>query len=181
MLTSSYAAYRMLNENQARLNSFWISDVQNDHLAWKPLDANFMKINFNVSFCLTSFIGGIGVVVRDWRGDFVYARSDQVFASSLLMAECMAVRLTLTITLDLGLSFLVLEGDSLEVINKLRNPSKDVPWIASSLVQDCLFIITSFISFNCKHVRRSANSVVDQIAHLGVSSSRCESWSSPPP
>lgn len=65
MFISSSATFRMMNEVNVRFDSFLYPDVQNDYLAWKPPKIDFLKINFNGSFCTTSSSYIIGVVVLD--------------------------------------------------------------------------------------------------------------------
>lgn len=137
-----------------------------------------MKINCDGSFCVTSSICRVKVMVRDWRGAFVHAKLNQGLATSPLMPECLAAKMALTTAKDLGLTCLVLQGDSLDVISLLQNPLEDTPWIISTLIQDCLSIIKTFTVFRCLHVRHCANSVANHIVKHGVSSFRLESWSS---
>lgn len=61
----------------------------------------------------------------------------------------------------LGLKYLILEGDSLEVINLLANSDGDVPWSICSLIHNCLLLSRSFSLFSLSHVKRCANSMMD--------------------
>lgn len=47
----------------------------------------------------------------------MYANSDRCLSDSALLAECRVAQLAFAMAIDLGLSSVVLEGDSLEVIS----------------------------------------------------------------
>lgn len=102
--------------------------MQNDNLAWKPPEIECVKINFDGSFCSATHNGGIRVVIHDWRGSFVCAKSDWCFADSTLIVECRAARLAFFTAHDLGFRCLVLESDSLEIISLLFVPFGEIPW-----------------------------------------------------
>lgn len=111
----------------------------------------------------------------------MHARSDGCIAASPLLAECMAAKLALSTTHDLGLRCLILEGDSLEVISLLSDPHGDIPWFINSLIYDCINFIMTFTIFRCSHVKRYANSMADHLAKNGVMSKSLGIWPSSPP
>lgn len=81
-----------------------ILDAQNDSLTWVPPAMESMKINFDGSFCSDSLSGRVGVVIRDWRGDFVCVNADRCLADSALLTECWVALLALFIAHEMGLS-----------------------------------------------------------------------------
>lgn len=91
------------------------------------------------------------------------------FVDSALIAECLVARLALTITHDLGLSSVVLEGDSLELITLLSDLNVVCPWVISCLIRYCFSLIQPFNQFMCNHIR-GANSVADCLAKYGQGS-----------
>lgn len=145
-------------------------DMRNDSLSWKPPAIDFIKTNFDGAFCASSLTGGVGIVVRDWRDTFLLARLHGCLAVSPLMTECKVARLTLSIAHDLGFRYLILEGDSLEIIFLLTDPHEEIHWLISSLIHDCINLLKTFIVLSCLHVKCCVNSVADHLAkHSAVS------------
>lgn len=130
-----------------------------------------------VLFCLGLLIGGVGVVIRDWRVTFVLTKSDQCLADLALIAECWAARLALATALELGLRCVVLEGDSLKVISLLSYQNGACPWSINWLIHDYFYFISLLSSFCFSHIKRCANTVAVRMAkHGSASTPTLEVW-----
>ncbi|KAI9197641.1 hypothetical protein LWI28_001992 [Acer negundo] len=112
---------------------------------WKPPDAGRVKINSDAALDDVRMVSGIGVVIRDWKGN--------VFASCCHRFE--AVYRPQIAEVELGLVLALVESNALEVVNLISAkvaPASDV-WI---VIHDSLNLVSSwFVSFN--FVPRIAN------------------------
>lgn len=111
----------------------------------------------------------------------MHAASERYCEDSALSAECYAALFALSTAHSLGLSSVVLEGDSLEVINLLANLDGVALWSISSLIHDCLLLSSSCFIFTLSHIKHCANSVADMLAKHEAMSSFQETWHSIPP
>lgn len=105
---------------------------------------------------------GIGVILRDDRGEVLFAMSrKEVHVLEAQDVETMAALRDLQMILNLGISSLVLEGDSLVVIEAIRsredNLSRHGPLIAEIQV-----LLNQFRDFEVLNVGRQGN----EAAHL---------------
>lgn len=153
MFNSSIAAFWMLHEAHTTPDLFLLSDVKIVKLAWEPPVMEYVKINFDGSFYSSSSTGGVGVVIRDWRGSFLFPTSDGCSSNSILSVECRTAHLALASALELGYWCVVLEGNSLKVISLLLDPDGETPWHVSSLIHDCFYFSPSFDRFSVSHVK----------------------------
>ena len=69
-------------------------------------------------------MAGIGVVVRDWRGEFVGALSSSMpLSDAIADMEALACRKSVEFAIEIGLQKVVFEGDSAMVITALNHNS----------------------------------------------------------
>ena len=69
-------------------------------------------------------MAGIGVVVRDWRGEFVGALSSSMpLSDAIADMEALACRKAVEFAIEFGLQRVVFEGDSAMVITALNHNS----------------------------------------------------------
>lgn len=69
-----------------------------------------------------------GVVLCDSREYFLYDKFDSFVVDSPFVGEYVAARLALIIAHVLWLNHLIMEGDLLEVITLLSNPTHECPY-----------------------------------------------------
>lgn len=184
MFSSSSIAFRMLSESYACPNSFLFPIAGLDSLGWMQLEGKLIQVNFDGSFCSSSNAYHARVVFRDDKGTFLHAFLADGVADSCLTAECYtghASRLALAMAHSLGLRYLILDGDSLEVISLLSDPIGVAHWATGGLNQDCYSLIKTFYAVVCKHIKHIANSAADWIAKHGLGARLFSSWSSCPP
>lgn len=112
-------------------------------------------------------------MIRDYKDSFLHATSNNCCVDSVLSVKCYATLFALSTVRSLELSCVVLEGDSLEVINLLTNPDEIALWSINSFIYDCLLLSSSCIRFTVSHVKHCTNFVTDMLAkHEAMSPSR---------
>ncbi|XP_030934503.1 uncharacterized protein LOC115959959 [Quercus lobata] len=98
---------------------------------WRPPELNQYKVNFDAAVFRTTNSAGIGVIVRDWRGELVGA---------LWLTPSLIWRLWQA---EFGLQTVVFEGDSTMVINAINQGNAGFSTYRNSLktyaVKPCFF------------------------------------------
>ncbi|KAM1498581.1 hypothetical protein ACFX10_021399 [Malus domestica] len=89
-----------------------VSDVQ-----WSPPCVGFIKINVDASWLRSGAPGFVGVVARDDEGRFMAAIRRRVTASSVAVAEALAVLHGCELGRSMGWNFVIVESDSQESIS----------------------------------------------------------------
>uniref|UniRef100_A0A5B7A5C8 Reverse transcriptase zinc-binding domain-containing protein n=1 Tax=Davidia involucrata TaxID=16924 RepID=A0A5B7A5C8_DAVIN len=139
--------------------------------SWMPPVDGVYKLNIDGSWLPGENTGGVGGVIRDWKGEVIGG-----FAKPLIQcvsadhAKAMAILHGILFARDIGIQKLVVEGDCLGVISAIRCASKDLSDLGHILddIKDCL---ACFCSWEVAHVRRSANGVAHALAGFGRSGS----------
>ncbi|KAJ1394706.1 Ribonuclease H domain [Sesbania bispinosa] len=124
---------------------------------------------------------GIGGVLRDHEGRWIDGFSACIADGDPLRAELLATKEGLILAWSKGITYLICETDSLEVVQSLDNymessmhPHKDIPSFIKKLLQKEWQV--SII-----HVFREANLVADKLSRLGDPSfSQVSFWQCPP-
>ena len=84
-----------------------------------------VQINFDGAMCSKEKKSGIGVVVRDVNNLVLASCATKIHQSfKVVEIEFMAATTALTFAKDLGFQRIILEGDSLEVIQALRDKTE---------------------------------------------------------
>ncbi|KAK5792370.1 hypothetical protein PVK06_033484 [Gossypium arboreum] len=93
---------------------------------WSPPDLGFIKLNFDATFQSDTRTSTTAVLARDYEGKIVgaetYLFTDIVDA---FVAEVRACERALIFALRMGLRRLIVEGDSLTIMKKLKAKDKD--------------------------------------------------------
>jgi hypothetical protein len=91
--------------------------LDNGATSWsRPLPRQ-VKINVDAAFCADQAEGAVGVVARDYKGQFIAAATRHLpHVSSVMMAEALAMKDGLSLANRLGCNSVLAESDSLEMI-----------------------------------------------------------------
>lgn len=109
------------------------------------------------------------MIARDANGMMIIARTGRRDLCSLLQAKCEAALMGLRTTCAMGFKRVVIEGDSLEVINALNRGMKDCPIEIRLCIMDCKNCCENFDVIYFQHVGRNKNNVVHVLTKHGVS------------
>jgi hypothetical protein len=94
----------------------------NEQVQWRPPPQNTYKVNWDAALDSVNQRMGVGVIVRDHMGRVIAARSTTVeFSSEPVVAEAIAALHAAEFSRDLGLPKIILEGDSLQVVNAVQD------------------------------------------------------------
>lgn len=116
---------------------------------WKPPLSGKFKVNIDGAVFACQNATGVGVLIRDEEGNIIGAFSKKFWALlKVVEIEAEAVEVGLQFAKDLSIQDFILEGDSLLVINALKElsppPSSVATIISSSLLVSQEFRLVVF-------------------------------------
>ncbi|XP_030934115.1 uncharacterized protein LOC115959727 [Quercus lobata] len=117
---------------------------------WRPPELNQYKVNFDAAVFRTTNSAGIGVIVRDWRGEL----------GALWLTPSLIWRLWQA---EFGLQTVVFEGDSTMVINAIDQGNAGFSTYGN-VIEDIRCQAVLFQSSVFNHVNRSCNCVAVALA-----------------
>ncbi|XP_065637686.1 uncharacterized protein LOC136070942 [Quercus suber] len=126
-------------------------------MSWNPPPTPYLKFNVDGAIFPELRSVGIGVIVRKWDGSFVSAMSKLINAPlGPLEAESKAVDVGLQFAKMLGVSELIIKGDSL-IVSRALSQSSSVPATIDAVIMGIRSTIVEFQNVNFSHVKRNAN------------------------
>lgn len=135
-------------------------------LKWQPPPSGWYKMN--VDAALHEGIAGfkVGMVLRNDRGEFIKGMqkgfSEEV---TILEAEAIGVQESLVWIADLGVQQVIVESDSLSVVNAILKNTMYVSEVGT-MFDFCRTFLRHRSDLKVQHVRRQANRVAHNIARL---------------
>ncbi|KAH1081692.1 hypothetical protein J1N35_021453 [Gossypium stocksii] len=135
---------------------------------WRPPPQGFLKINFDAAFDKKEKKSCSGIIVRKPKG-VVTESKEQIHTniSSSFAAEAIACLQAVNIGRELGLTHVIIEGDSLTVIKKIQNQNRDRSEIGPFIL-DIKERRTLFLECQFQHVKRTENAVAHNLASEGL-------------
>lgn len=137
-----------------------LSSSLTESVNWCKPPVNMYKVNSDVA--CNSSIGkiGIGIIVRNCIGKVCGTFQACLIGSlSPLSAKALGLLHAVIFCKNAGLSRIILEGDSLQVITFLKQQSMDLSE-AGMLVSDAISLLESFDFWFASHVKRVVNSIM---------------------
>ncbi|KAM1949581.1 hypothetical protein ACFX15_009620 [Malus domestica] len=148
---------------------------------WSVPPQGRIKMNIDGSWNAGRLIAGFGAIIRDSDGSFVAAHAGRFEdISSPLLSEAMAVRAGLLWAIDRGYQSLIIETDSLQIVEALRDPTLNLSTIGQ-VVEDCKALLNTITEANITHIRRNANAAAHHLAKVGLSLMQSCEWTDSPP
>ncbi|KAG8496872.1 hypothetical protein CXB51_008016 [Gossypium anomalum] len=134
---------------------------------WRPPENGFIKVNFDASFQSVSNTSISAILARDYKGEIVgastYAVENVVDA---FVAEARACERAILFAAKIGFLQVILEGDSLTVIKKLKASVNDKS-ILRSIIHSIHAAENNFKSISYLFIPREANKAVHTLAMEG--------------
>ncbi|XP_075654783.1 uncharacterized protein LOC142624948 [Castanea sativa] len=94
---------------------------------WCPPEAHTFKANIDAAVFKSENLVGLGIVIRDWRGEAIGAVTMPVsLPQTVVELEAMACRRAVQLAREIGLSQVIFEGDSSTVIKAILEGPTDV-------------------------------------------------------
>ena len=162
-------------ENYVCSSSWDFSQPRAPQTYWLPPPHGFHKINVDGASSDLENSSSIGVVIRDSFGHVVAALSRPLhacFAAEIL--EVLALEQGVLLAQELQLSRIILESDSLNVIQAIHDKATGSSY--GHIVQGILQASESFESCIFKHLSRNFNTVAHELAQLARRSGTQHLW-----
>ena len=131
---------------------------------WNPPPLNSYKTNFDGAMFNESNEAGIGVVIRNCKGEIMVALSEKIQKpQSVVALEMLAARRAVLFARECGIQQSSFKGDSEFVINSLRH-GELLHSSIGYLLKDTMSYASSLQSFSFSHVSRQGNYVAHALA-----------------
>ena len=118
----------------------------------------------------------MGVIVRNEIGTCLAALAKPIkFASSVFHVEAEALREGLMMAVQEGWDDIEVETDCAMLVIALEGDGEDLS-LVGRIVEDCKSFVSSFHSFQFRHIYREANGVANRLALLASRSENAMSW-----
>ena len=155
-LVSDYKEYADKVFNPPSVSSPMVS-------SWSPPMEGWVKLNFDAHISVAGEVG-LGVVCRNHHGQIIALGVRRGVAEwEATLAEAMGARYTMELAARLGYVRVSLEGDSLLVVNAVKDRRVGATPIFR-IFSDITFLAGSLESFSISHVRRAGNAVAHLLA-----------------
>ena len=143
---------------------------------WLPPPEGLYKANFDAAFFGNSSTTGIGVVVRDSKGEIIAALSQKILEphsvdAAKALASCRAV----VFAKELCLLSVIVEGDSMLVVQAVTNKRENLK-LFGHVVKEIHGLCSSFTRISFQHVRREGNKLAHALARKAVLSTDTVVW-----
>ncbi|XP_062005668.1 uncharacterized protein LOC133722821 [Rosa rugosa] len=143
-----------------------ISSSQSLNSNWYPPDPTTFKVNVDGAWDAYSKKSGIGIVVRNHRGNSIAGASIYSAHNSAIETEAAGVVKGLQLAAYLKIQSIVLKCDCQEIIAVLDNPSLTPNWRILPMINMITQLKTLFPGIIWNWVPRTANRVADAAAKL---------------
>lgn len=145
------------------------SGVKNYPEKWIPPPRNVYKANFARANFQEMNASGTGVVVRNWKGEFMAAQArflpekmDENAASS------MAAKSAVEFAVEYYFTHVILEGDSHDTINILESLDENNPPDTTCTLQEAKSYVKQLDRCSFSHVESSGNTAAHMVAQYAI-------------
>ncbi|XVF24499.1 hypothetical protein REPUB_Repub13aG0133400 [Reevesia pubescens] len=143
---------------------------------WKAPNYDQVKINFDGATNQQEKSGGCGAVIRDHKGQVLGACAQ--FNEGIydpLVTEAYAAVKALIFAAEIGCRNIILEGDALQIINRLNNTDEDTSYIGH-LILEGKTRLGQLGNNTAIHARKEANLVAHLLAKSALVSKTALYW-----
>jgi ribonuclease HI len=160
----SIAYVEMIEMHLFKPDSSTRRETSNSVPRWSPPPEGTVYINVDAALFSTSRRMGIGVVIRNHRGDCSVACSELVQEVTMPeIAEALALRRAVSLAGDEGFDSLVIASDCLSLVQRFNSSSVDRSHVGV-VVQDIKALCANFASVSVIHVYRHSNVAAHTLA-----------------
>lgn len=110
---------------------------KNESRRWIPPKGNLIKMNFNSAISTLKQKASMGIVIRNTKGEAITIRSKSRNICSPLQVESEAALLEIQTCIAIGAKRVIVEGDSKNVIEALKEPLEESPTEIRSCIAEC--------------------------------------------
>ena len=143
---------------------------------WLPPLEGFYKANFDAAYFGNSSIVSIGVVVHDSEGEIIVALIQKIREPhSVDAAKALACRRAVGFAKKLSLFSVILEGDSMQVVQATSNKRENLT-LFGHVIKEIHDSCSSFTRISFQHVRREGNKLAHALTRRAILSVDTVVW-----
>jgi ribonuclease HI len=147
---------------------------------WVAPAQGWLKANWDASLDSKAGRMGCGVVIRDYCGNMIEARSWSLRGNvSPAAAELIAAQLAIDTCSAMGVTHIQLEGDAKGVVDAVNCEEPDSSSLGH-LVEDIKVKLQSFIQWKMCFVKRAGNQAAHGLSRFAVKQGLDDVWTYPP-
>lgn len=109
----------------------------------------------------------MGIIIKNTKGEMITTRSNIRETKSPLQAESESALMGIRIANALGVKKIIIEGDSLVIIQALQEPLEECLKEIKICIADCKNLLPNFDSIVFNHASRLKNKLADKLAKEG--------------
>ncbi|KAL3507666.1 hypothetical protein ACH5RR_033048 [Cinchona calisaya] len=133
---------------------------------WTQPTRDLLKINVNGAYSENG--AGIGLVFRGYQGEIQVKMVDRApGAIDAEYTESLAFVMGLKFAKDFGISHCILEGDAVNVVNRINSKKPDLS-VSGSVMEGIRNMLSEFTMVNLTYVKRQCNSTAHLAAQLSL-------------
>ena len=118
---------------------------------WSPPPTGWAKLNFDGAARDNPGIAGIGCIINNDSRQWLAKKAMAIRPTSNNLAELEALEVCLNLCLEVGITKVVIEGDSQIILNTIRKRSTP-NWVINSRLEFVLNLIDRFEDYQIYHI-----------------------------
>jgi ribonuclease HI len=147
---------------------------------WEKPPKGLVKLNVDASYDENSKTGATGAILRDSKGFFIAASNQFIaYTEDVLSAEAIALKHGLELALNLGCNRIMVNSDSLMIIEAM-NSAELFLGPAAIILLECARLASECVIVTFHHCPREANGAADELARR-TNASASGHWIDEPP
>nr|XP_023907618.1 uncharacterized protein LOC112019310 [Quercus suber] len=152
------------------------SNPRNAVVQWSPPSERLYKVNFDAALFDHLGCAGLGVVVRDWRGNVLAALSQKVaLPQSVEMAEALAAKRAVQLATEMSFTRVLVEGDCKRVVQALQTLGRCLK-MYGHLIADARRLGATLQTCTFHHTLREGNLLAHSLARRAVLTADTVVW-----
>ncbi|CAL8989249.1 unnamed protein product [Prunus brigantina] len=141
-----------------------IAEVGTTEARWSAPPHAYCKVNVDASWEKGSKVAGLGVVVRDSNAVCLGGSCSTRLAASAIEAEAHAALSGVNLAAQMGISHVVFESDSKELVQSVKGHIQRSRWTIFPILTAIRRACSGFSSYSWNWVPRGANKAADAAA-----------------
>ncbi|KAF3954066.1 hypothetical protein CMV_020539 [Castanea mollissima] len=142
---------------------------------WRPPPKDFFLINVDGAIPAVDGHSEIGIVIWDWESQIVAAVNMPLSGKfAVEETEALAMEKGVSLAFELGLEKVILEGDSLQTIQVVRD--KDCRGMTSHIIAGIIHELSKFRVAKVRHINRNGNKIAHELAQQAKRDGELKNW-----
>ncbi|CAL9010113.1 unnamed protein product [Prunus brigantina] len=150
-------------------------------LTWCAPPNPFLKLNVDTSWQKASGLAGLGIIIRNHKGEFKFGKVLKTTTGSVEIAEAQAIIEGLSFALENGITHVCVESDSKKVIENCAGKITRGDWDIYPSLCRIHDLKSKFSAVRWTWIPREANAVADAAAAIAIGRMGTEVWVDRPP